>query len=46
MESLRTQREDGVRLFEVLDVRKVFTQIIFARDMVRYELFPILHFRA
>ncbi|KAH9995195.1 alpha/beta-hydrolase [Russula compacta] len=35
MEALRAQREeDGVRLFEVLDVEKVFTQIIFARDMV------------
>jgi sn1-specific diacylglycerol lipase len=37
MESLRAQREEaGTRLFEVLDVEKVFTQIIFARDMVRY----------
>ncbi|KAI0250528.1 hypothetical protein BJV78DRAFT_1376372 [Lactifluus subvellereus] len=35
MESLRAQREEeGIRLFEVLDVEKVFTQIIFARDMV------------
>ncbi|KAI9448459.1 alpha/beta-hydrolase [Lactarius indigo] len=35
MEALRAQREeDGVRLFEVLDVEKVFTQIIFSRDMV------------
>lgn len=37
MEALRAQREeDGIRLFEVLDVQKVFTQIIFARDMIRY----------
>ncbi|KAI0301963.1 hypothetical protein B0F90DRAFT_1716647 [Multifurca ochricompacta] len=35
MEALRAQREvDGIRLFEVLDVEKVFTQIIFARDMI------------
>jgi len=35
MEALRAQREeDGIRLFEVLDVQKVFTQIIFARDMI------------
>jgi hypothetical protein len=38
MEALRAHREeDGVRLFEVLDVEKVFSQIIFSRDMVRYE---------
>jgi hypothetical protein len=38
MEALRAHREeDGVRLFEVLDVEKVFGQIIFARDMIRYE---------
>ena len=38
MEALRAQREeDGIRLFEVLDVQKVFTQIIFSRDMIRYE---------
>jgi len=37
MEALRAQREeDGIRLFEVLDVQKVFTQIIFSRDMIRY----------
>jgi hypothetical protein len=37
MEALRAQREeDAIRLFEVLDVEKVFTQIIFARDMIRY----------
>jgi hypothetical protein len=37
MEALRAQREeDGIRLFEVLDVEKVFTQIIFSRDMIRY----------
>ena len=37
MEALRAQREeDGFRLFEVLDVQKVFTQIIFSRDMIRY----------
>lgn len=35
MEALRARREeDGVRLFEVLDVEKVFTQIIFSRDMI------------
>ncbi|KAN0140149.1 hypothetical protein V8E53_002045 [Lactarius tabidus] len=35
MEALRAHREeDGVRLFEVLDVEKVFSQIIFSRDMV------------
>jgi len=35
MEALRAKREeDGVRLFEVLDVEKVFSQIIFSRDMV------------
>ncbi|KAH9037613.1 alpha/beta-hydrolase [Lactarius pseudohatsudake] len=35
MEALRAQREeDGIRLFEVLDVEKVFTQIIFSRDMI------------
>jgi len=35
MEALRAHREeDGVRLFEVLDVKKVFGQIIFARDMI------------
>ena len=38
MEALRTKREeDSVRLFEVLDVEKVFSQILFTRDMVRYE---------
>ncbi|KAH8985913.1 alpha/beta-hydrolase [Lactarius akahatsu] len=37
MEALRAQREeDGVRLFEVLDVEKVFTQIIFSRDMIGF----------
>jgi sn1-specific diacylglycerol lipase len=47
MESLRAQREeDGIRLFEVLDVEKVFRQIIFARDMIRYESSPIQYFRA
>ena len=47
MESLRAQREgDGVRLFEVLDVEKVFTQIVFARDMIRCGSLPILHFCA
>lgn len=47
MESLRAQREEeGTRLFEVLDVEKVFTQIIFARDMVRYGSLPIFHFRS
>jgi sn1-specific diacylglycerol lipase len=45
IESLRAQREeDGIRLFEVLDVEKVFRQIIFARDMLRYE--SIQYFRA
>ncbi len=38
MEALRAQREEGgVRLFEVLDVQKVFSQIVFSRDMIRYE---------
>ena len=38
MEALRAHREeDGYRLYEVLDVEKVFSQIIFSRDMVRYE---------
>ena len=38
IEALRTKREeDSVRLFEVLDVEKVFSQILFTRDMVRYE---------
>lgn len=27
--------EDRLRLFEVLDVEKVFSQIVFARDMLR-----------
>ena len=27
--------DDTIRLFEVLDVEKVFGQIIFARDMLR-----------
>jgi hypothetical protein len=41
MEALRAQREeDGIRLFEVLDVQKVFTQIIFARDMIRCGSLP------
>ena len=32
---------DKLRLFEVLDVEKIFTQIIFAKDMLRYVLnFP------
>jgi len=36
MEALRAKREeDGIRLFEVLDVEQVFTQIIFSRDMIR-----------
>ncbi|KAI9507191.1 alpha/beta-hydrolase [Russula earlei] len=34
MEALRAQREGGIRLFEVLDVEKVFTHIIFSRDMI------------
>jgi hypothetical protein len=29
------KREDKLRLFEVLDVEKVFSQIVFARDMLR-----------
>ena len=29
---------DNVRLYEVLDVEKVFGQVVFARDMLRYEL--------
>ena len=39
MEALHAQQreEDGTRLFEVLDVQKVFTQTIFSRDMIRYE---------
>lgn len=42
MEALRAQREeDGFRLFEVLNVERVFTQIIFARDMVRYGFLAI-----
>ena len=27
---------DGVKLYEVLDVEKVFGQVVFARDMLRY----------
>ena len=27
---------DRLRLFEVLDVEQVFSQVIFARDMLRY----------
>jgi sn1-specific diacylglycerol lipase len=47
MESLRAQRErDSIRLFEVLDVEKVFTQIIFSRDMIRCGSLPILQFCA
>lgn len=29
---------DKVRLYEVLDVEKVFGQVVFARDMLRYAL--------
>ena len=31
--------KDRLRLFEVLDAEKVFSQIVFARDMLRYVLF-------
>jgi hypothetical protein len=31
--------EDKLRLFEVLDVERVFSQIVFARDMLRF-VFP------
>ena len=39
MEALHTQQpeEDDTCLFEVLDVQKVFTQIIFSCDMIRYK---------
>ena len=30
---------DKLRLFEVLDVERVFGQIVFARDMLGYEVF-------
>lgn len=29
---------DNVRLYEVLDVEKVFGQVVFARDMLRYAM--------
>jgi hypothetical protein len=38
-----TEGKDRLRLFEVLDVEKVFSQIVFAKDMLRYDshfLFP------
>jgi hypothetical protein len=31
-----TGGQDKLRLFEVLDVEKVFSQIVFAKDMLRY----------
>lgn len=34
--------ENRVRLFEVLDVEKMFGQIIFARDMLRYDILHAL----
>ena len=34
----RTSPKDKVRLFEVVDVKKVFDQIIFARDMLSSHL--------
>lgn len=34
--------ESKVRLFEVLDVEKMFGQIIFARDMLRLAVCPLL----
>ena len=34
-------KEDKVRLFDVLDVEKVFNQIIFARDMLRYGIISL-----
>jgi sn1-specific diacylglycerol lipase len=35
----KDQTKDKLRLFEVLDVEKVFGQIIFARNMLSYVLF-------
>jgi hypothetical protein len=31
-----TEGKDKLRLFEVLDVEKVFSQIVFAKDMLRH----------
>jgi hypothetical protein len=36
--SSRTRGPDRLRLFEVLDVERVFSQIVFARDMLTYVL--------
>jgi hypothetical protein len=35
-ESISDETPGKVRLFEVLDVEKVFGQIVFSRDMLRY----------
>lgn len=42
--STSTEGEGKMRLFEVLDVETVFSQVIFARDMLRYVL--VLHYIA
>ena len=39
-ESNQQRGTDKLRLFEVQNVEKVFGQIVFAKDMLRYVIFP------
>jgi sn1-specific diacylglycerol lipase len=40
VDGLPQQEEDKLRLFEVLDVQQVFSQIVFAKDMLRWVFSP------
>jgi sn1-specific diacylglycerol lipase len=42
--NMEETNKDKLRLFEVLDVEKVFSQIVFAKDMLRYDtlIFPLM----
>ena len=36
----KNKNKDRLRLFEVFDVEEVFSQVVFARDMLRYRASP------
>lgn len=45
-EDTTTSGPDRLRLFEVLDIEKAFSQLVFAKDMLRYSRlsFLMIHF--